>query len=105
MRGYCAGEVCRAAGAGDDDAHAADLEPIDPLAKRIGRAMRGQDAHLVFDPQSRQRLRGLLHDRPVAGGAHHDRDLVAAHEACTARGVAMSERWKALGKRMPSTAR
>src|SRR2546430_1226645 len=56
-------EVCRAAGPADDDAHAARLKRIDPLAERLGRAVRRETPRLGVDAEPLEHVGGQTHRR------------------------------------------
>jgi hypothetical protein len=70
-----------AASAGDEAFHSLPDQPVHPLGKEIGRAMRGERPRLVRHAEIGQAAGGVLHDVPVTGAAHHDADQRFLHGA------------------------
>ena len=72
-RGH-AGQVRRAARAGDDDLEPLGLRALGEGDEPVGRAMGGDDPGVVADPERFERLGGAAHHRPVRLAAHDDGD-------------------------------
>src|SRR5207249_5433763 len=85
-----AGKVRGAARAGDDHAHALGFEGLDPLAQRLGGAMRREHARFASDPEAFESLGGESHRGLIRRRAHDDRDARAQATATSCR--ALSER-------------
>src|SRR5579871_2495939 len=69
-----AGQVGRAAGAGDDDLHATPFKGARVLAGARRRAMRRGDVDFVGNTELVEDFRGLIHDLEVGVADHNDGD-------------------------------
>ena len=70
QRGSHAGQMRRAAGAGNDHLEAFRFRTFGEGIKTLGRAMRGNDAGVVADAERIERFGGMLHGLPVGLAAH-----------------------------------
>lgn len=67
-----AGQMRRAAGAGDDNAEAGRLGALGKGIEAFRRAVGGDDPRVVGDTERVERLGGVAHGRPVGLAAHDD---------------------------------
>src|SRR5215472_11891539 len=75
--GFCgdhAGEVCGAAGSGDDDADTTRLGCSGVVEHAVRRAVRGDDLGFVGDGELGEDVGGVLEGGPVGARAHDDAD-------------------------------
>ncbi len=74
LSGDHARQMRRAARAGDNDLYAAPEGFLGVLKQQIRSAMRRDDASLIGDAESSERIGGMEHGFPVGAAPHHHAD-------------------------------